>query len=145
MACIDVQQQVEQHLVDLIAVVFHFRQPIGSFFSSILIGLESSLLARQHDRVLHRGIQVARSIPGVRRARRLQQIGKDVVDLRDFQANIFHDGARRTAAGQVASNDFDDAGNAGQRIANFMRQPGGEFAEGGQDARRATSGCGCSR
>ena len=32
--------------------------------------------------------------------------------------------------GQVAADDFDDAGNSRQRISNFVSQPGGHFAQG---------------
>ncbi len=48
---------------------------------------------------------------------------------RDFQANIFHDGAGRTGRGQIAADDLDDAGDSGERIANLVSQAGGQFAE----------------
>jgi hypothetical protein len=50
----------------------------------------------------------------------------------DFLANVFDHGARGTARGQIAPNDFDDAGDSGQRIADFVGESCGHFAESGQ-------------
>ncbi len=52
--------------------------------------------------------------------------------LSDFLADIFHHRARRAGRGQVAADDFDDAGDPGQGIANLVSQPGGQLAQGGQ-------------
>src|SRR5581483_1027893 len=62
----------------------------------------------------------------------MQQVGNDAVDLRDFQANIFDDPAGRAGLRQVAANDVDYAGDSGKRIADFVGESGGEFAEGGE-------------
>ena len=63
-------------------------------------------------------------------ARSLQQIGQDAVDLHCFFFGVFDDRAGRAVGRQVAADDFDDAGNSGQRIADFVRQAGRQFAQG---------------
>ncbi len=66
------------------------------------------------------------------RPRGLQQIGDDVVDARDFLANVLDHSARGAGRGKVAADDLDDAGNSRQRVANFMCEPGGQFSQSGQ-------------
>ena len=126
-----IEQQVQKNLVNLIAVVFDFRQ-IGRFLQLDLDGLGHHLLAGQHDRVFDRGIEIAAAHLRRMGPRRFQQIGHDAVDLRDFLADVFDDGARRAGRGQIAADDFDDAGDSGQRIANLVGQAGGQLAERGQ-------------
>ena len=64
--------------------------------------------------------------------RGFQKIGQNAVDLRDFQANILHHRPRRTGRRQIATDDFDDSGDARERVANLVGQAGGHLAEGRQ-------------
>ena len=66
------------------------------------------------------------------RPRGLQQVGDDVVDAGNLLANVFDHRARGAGCGQVAANDFDDAGNSRQRIANFVGQSSGQLSESGK-------------
>ena len=66
------------------------------------------------------------------RPRGLQQIGNDVIDAGDFLANIFDYRARGAGRRQIAANDFDDAGNPRQWVADFVGQAGGHLAESGK-------------
>src|SRR5215467_11248460 len=59
----------------------------------------------------------------------LQQVGHDVVDARDFLADIFDDLTSRTRCWQVAADDFDYSCNASERIADFMCQPCSHFTK----------------
>ena len=89
-----IQQQIQQHLVDLIAVVLDFGQG-RILLQCDLDGFRQRLLACQHDRMLHRVFRSLLRTLGRMRPRRLQQIGDDVVDAGDFLANVFHHRARR--------------------------------------------------
>ena len=60
---------------------------------------------------------------------RFQKIGYDAIDARDFLANVFHDGSRRAGRRQIAADDFDDAGDSGEWIANLVGQARGQLAE----------------
>lgn len=62
------------------------------------------------------------------RARRLQQIGNDVIDAGDFLANVFDYGPGWAGRGKIAADDLDHAGDPGQRVTNFMGQACGDFA-----------------
>jgi hypothetical protein len=93
------------------------------------MGFGEHLLARQHHGVFHGGVEVAAANLRRVRPRGFQKIGQDAIDLHDFQANIFHYRARRAGRGQIAADDFDDAGDSGQRVANLVGQARGQFAE----------------
>ena len=49
--------------------------------------------------------------------------------LRDFLADIFDYGARRAGSRQIAADDFDHTSDSGQRVADFVRQPGRQFTQ----------------
>ena len=94
MACSALSSRFKQHLVNLIAVVLDLRQG-WIFVQSDLDRFRQRLLAAQHDGVFHRGFRSLLRTFGGMRTRRLQQVGDDVIDARDFLANVFDDGARR--------------------------------------------------
>ena len=87
------------------------------------------LLAAEHDGVFHRGVQIALSDLRRMRTRRLQQVGDDVIDAGDLLAHVLDYGPRWAGRRQIAADDFDDAGNPGERIANFVRQSSRHFAQ----------------
>ncbi len=62
----------------------------------------------------------------------LQQLGEDAVDLQGFLFGVFDDGAGGAVGRQIAADDFNDAGNSRQRVADFMRQSGGQLAQRGK-------------
>jgi len=82
--------------------------------------------------MLDRRVQIAAPNLGRMRPCRLQQVGDDVIDLRNFLPNVFHDRTRRAGRRQVSADNLDDAGDPRQRVANFMRQPGRQFSQRGQ-------------
>src|SRR5581483_4809749 len=78
------------------------------------------------------GVQVAGLNLRSPRSRRLQQIGKNAVDLRDLVFYLFHHSTRGTSGRQIAADNFTDTGDSCQRITNFVRQPGCHLPYGGQ-------------
>ncbi len=126
-----IQQEVQQHLVNLIAVVLHWGQR-RIFLQFNLDGLRNHLLASQHDRVLRGRIQITRSNFRGMGAGCLQQICENVIDLRNFQANIFYHRPRRARGWQISAHDLNHSRNPSQRIANLMRQPGRQFSQRSQ-------------
>ena len=93
-----VKQEIQQHLVDLIAVMLHFWER-RFLVQRDLDRLSQRLLATQHDSMFDRGIQVAFAYfrgmwPG-----RLQKVGNDVVDASDLLADVFHYGASGAGSG----------------------------------------------
>ncbi len=64
--------------------------------------------------------------------RGLQQLGEDAVDLQRLFLGVFDDRTCRAVGRQIAADDFDDAGDPRQRVADFVRQSGGQFAQGGE-------------
>ena len=78
------------------------------------------MLARQHHGVFHRCVEITqanlwRVWPGG-----LEEISHNAINLRDFQTNVFDDGARGTGGRQIAADDFDDARDSGKRVANLI-------------------------
>ena len=114
--------------MNLIAVVLDFGQ-IGRLLQFDLDWSGEHLLASQHHGVFNGRVEVAPANIGAARPRRFQKVGQGAADARDFQANIFHDGARRTGCRQIAADDFDDAGDSGERVANLVGQACGQLAE----------------
>lgn len=107
-----IEQQVQKHLVNLIAIVFDFGQ-IGRVLEFDRDRLGEDLLARQHHGVFRGRVEVAAANLRRVRTRRFEQIGQDAVDLRDLEANIFDYRSRRAGRGQIAADDFHDTGDAG--------------------------------
>ena len=108
-----VQQKVQQHLMDLIAVVLNFGEG-RIFVQGDLDSFREPLLAAQYYRVFYGGIEITLANLRRMRACRLQQIGHDVIDAADFLSNVFDHSARRTGRGQVASDDLDDSSDSSQ-------------------------------
>src|SRR5579863_3372359 len=92
----------------------------------------ANLLLGEHDGLLDRDIQVSGVKCGRPRARVGEQIVQDVLDVKDFVLDVGENGAAGAFSGEFLAHDVDNAGDAGERIANFMGESGGEFAEGGQ-------------
>ena len=61
-----------------------------------------------------------------------EQVGEDAVDLVDLDAHVLDHRAGRARLGQIAANDLDDAGDACERVANLVSQPGRQLAKRGQ-------------
>src|SRR5438309_5593253 len=126
-----VKQEVEDNLVHLVGVVFDIGE-LGIFFELDLDGFREHLLAREHDRVLHRSIEITGANIRRVRTRRLQQVSENAVDLCNLQTHIFDHRARGACGGQVAAYYLDDTGDTCERIADLMCEPGGELSQGGQ-------------
>lgn len=69
---------------------------------------------------------------GGMRARGLEEIGKDAVDLINLKTNVFDHFPGRAGGRQIATNDVDNSGNSGERVANFMSKSRSQLAERGQ-------------
>ena len=82
--------------------------------------------------MFHGRVEIAAANLRVPRTRGLQKIGQSAADAADFQPDILHHRPCRAGGGQIATDDLDDAGNSGQRIANLVGQPGGQLAESGE-------------
>ncbi len=52
--------------------------------------------------------------------------------MQDFVLNVAHHRAAGAVCGQLFAHDVHNSSNASQRIADFVRQSGGQFAEAGQ-------------
>ena len=96
------------------------------------MGRLRDLLAREHHGVLDGGVEIASHHPRRMGPRGFEKIGKDAVDLVDFESHIFHHGTGGAGRGQIATDDFDDAGDTCERVANLVSQSGCQFAERGQ-------------
>ena len=126
-----IQKEIEDDLVNLVAVVFDFGQ-VGSLVEFDLDGVAEDLLAREHDGVFDGGVEIAAHHPRRMRAGGFEQVGKDAIDLVDFETHVLDHGAGGAGRGQIATDDFDDAGDSGERVANLVSQSGCQFAERGQ-------------
>ncbi len=126
-----IQQQVEQHLVDLRAVVLDGRQ-LRITHEVYFHRLGQSLLAREDDSVLDGRVEVAETVLRRLGTRGLQQVGNDAVDAQHLAAHFLRHLAGGAGFRQVASDDIHHARDSGERIADFMGQAGGKFAERGQ-------------
>jgi len=117
--------------MDLITVVLDIRQ-IEVFIEFDLDGLGEDLLAGEHDGVFDGGVQVAAHHHGWVGAGGFKQVSKDAVDLIDFEVDVFDHFACGAGGGQIAADDFDDTGDTGEGVSDFVSEAGGQFAEGGQ-------------
>jgi len=90
------------------------------------------LLASQHDGVFHGDVEVAEANLRMAGARGFQKIGQGATDAANFQTNIFHDSTRGTGCRQIATDNLDDSGDSGERVANLVGQAGGQLAKRGQ-------------
>ena len=91
--------------------------------------LVADLLARQHYRLLNRGVQIAgeenwRPGPGVE-----EQVVQNVLDMPDLLLDVSHNRAAGAIGGQVFAHHVHNPRNSGQRVANLVRQACGELAE----------------
>src|SRR5579884_813144 len=126
-----IQDEIEQNLMYLAGIVVDERQVIaGDEFD--LNGFRQHLLAGEHDGVLGGVVQIGVTDFGRLGAGALEQVGDDAVDLQDLVLDFLHDLARRAGGGQIAPDDFNDPGDAGQRVADFVSESGGEFAHGSE-------------
>src|SRR5581483_5333431 len=114
--------------MDLITVVLDLRQ-VRVVLPNDFNWFRERLLPGEHDGVLDGDVQVATANLGRMRACGLEQVADDVVDLRNFLANVLNHLTGRTGGRKVARGNLDNAGNPGQRITNFVGKAGGEFAE----------------
>src|ERR1700691_2083162 len=98
--------------MNLIAVVFDIGQ-VGILLQFDFDGTGEHLLAREHDGMLDRGVEIAAANFGVTGARGLEEIGEGAADAADFEADIFYYGAGRAGGGGIAADDFGDSGDSG--------------------------------
>ena len=117
--------------MNLIAVVLDFGK-IGRRSNFDADGLGEHLLAREHYGVLDGGVEIALHHLGRMRARGFEEVGEDAIDLIDFEAHVFHHFAGGAGGREIATDDFDDAGDPGERIANFVSKARRQFAERGE-------------
>ncbi len=117
--------------MNLVAVVFDFAEA-GSLLEFDLDGTAEDLLAGQHDGVFDGGVEIAAHHLGRMGAGGFKKVGKNAIDLVDFETNILDHGASGAGLRKIATDDVDDAGDSGEGIANFVSQTGCQFAERGQ-------------
>lgn len=126
-----IQEQVHQDLLHLGAVVLHRRQ-LGSAMKLDGDGLGNHVLPGQMHRVLDRRAQIRRGEMGRFRPRIIEQLIQDLLNALHFPLHVAPHLRARAIGRQIAANDLDHPGNAGQRVADFMRQTRSQFAQGGQ-------------
>ncbi len=90
------------------------------------------LLAGEDDGMLGGGVEVGSAKLRGLGARRLQQVADDAVDAHHFLAHVLEHIAGRAFLRQVAPDNVHDAGNAGQGVADFVGESGGQLAQGGK-------------
>ena len=126
-----VEEKVQEDLLDLCRVVFGRRQIIGRCKTDLDRAGER-LLARQCYRMLDARVQISAANLGRSRAGVVEQLGQDVLDMQDLLLDILQNVPTRAVRWEVAADDFNHTGNSRQRVANFMGQASGQFAQGSQ-------------
>src|SRR5579863_9755715 len=82
-----VEQKIQNHLVNLVAVVFDFAET-GILFELDLDGLGEDLLTRQHHGMFDGCVEIAAHHLWRMGASGLEKISENAIDLVDFEANV---------------------------------------------------------
>ncbi len=126
-----IERQIQDDLLNQGRIVADVGQS-GARFEVDLDGFGQNLLARELDGLFDGEIEVGRmeiqrTRPGVGK-----QVIQDGLNVDHFFLDFAKNAAARAFWGQFLAEDFDDTGNARQWIADFVGEPGGQFAERGK-------------
>src|SRR5271165_1096197 len=124
-----VQQQIEQHLIDLVRIVVNGWN-VAVHLKLDHDALRNGLLAGEHDGVFHGGAYVAHAELRRFGTRRVQQFSQDAIDLKGLLFGVFDHRARYAVRRKVTADNLNHSRDPSQRIADFMGQSGCQFAQG---------------